>query len=1033
MLGSEIAPRSIRDLLSSLPEEIPQRPVRQPMINPEERFMSRRISLIRLAAILAALLLGASLPTNSYAQFAGWNHSGSIFILTTPDGADLPADESVEQFPLLVRLHRDTFDFSQARPDGADLRFALPDGTALPFQIEQWDAKLGEAAAWVRIPKIQGAATQELRVFWGNVSATSESRGADVFNGTNKYASVWHLGEAVVDEVGTIESKDVGTTLVPGRIGAARRLAGRQGVFGGTMIPNYPSGGAPHSTEAWFRAERPNVTILGWGNEGGGRGSKVRMQLRSPPHVHIDSDFSDVDAPERLRMGEWIHVVHTYAEGVGRIYIDGRLAGEAKPTLAIKSPARLWLGGWYDNYDFVGDLDEVRISRTARSAAWIKLQYENQKPYSTLVGPLVPAGAEFQLSASKLNVAEGANAPITARAGGARKIYWILKRDGRESVVATDCLNYQFDAGRVVGAQSATLVCKAITAAGAKSREVAITITDDIPEPLVSLDAPASWDGRRTIEVTPKIENLPALRARGAERLNYAWTVDGLATIRRVEPGKLVLERAQNSGTLTVHVAVDNGGAKVAASTKIEVREPPAEHEPWIARPLTADERPVDGQFFARDLRDEAQVHYRGKLAATADSAFVRLYADERLVQTATQRLDGKLDYALSVALKPGLVKYRVEFGTKTGDREAMLQSAENLVCGDVFLIIGQSNAVATDFGKDDPLEPTDWVRTFGATDGGPQGSRLKLWANAVARSPGGKSEIGYWGLDLGRQLVERHKIPVCILNGAVGGTRVDQHQRNPADPTDVATIYGRLLWRVREAKLTHGVRAIFWHQGENDQGADGPTGGFGWETYRDYFIDLAAAWKQDYPNVRRYYAFQIWPKACSMGVNGSDNKLREVQRSLPRYFANLSVLSTVGIKPPGGCHFPREGYAQFARLLLPAIDSQVYGARLELPATPPDLKRVFFAEESREELVLEFDQPVEWSDKLTSQFYLDGKAKLVASGIAQGRQLRLKLVEPSQATRVTYLDSASWSPDNLLFGTNGLAALTFCDVPIEK
>jgi sucrose-6-phosphate hydrolase SacC (GH32 family) len=33
----------------------------------------------------------------------------------------------------------------------------------------------------------------------------------------------------------------------------------------------------------------------------------------------------------------------------------------------------------------------------------------------------------------------------------------------------------------------------------------------------------------------------------------------------------------------------------------------------------------------------------------------------------------------------------------------------------------------------------------------------------------------------------------------------------------------------------------------------------------------------------------------------------------------------------------------------------------------------------------------------------------------------------------VTYLDSDSWSPENVLFGENGIAALTFCDVPIER
>ena len=53
----------------------------------------------------------------------------------------------------------------------------------------------------------------------------------------------------------------------------------------------------------------------------------------------------------------------------------------------------MWLGGWYNNYRFVGDIDEVRISKVARSADWIKLEYENQKPLQTLVGT---AGAARQ-------------------------------------------------------------------------------------------------------------------------------------------------------------------------------------------------------------------------------------------------------------------------------------------------------------------------------------------------------------------------------------------------------------------------------------------------------------------------------------------------------------------------------------------------------------------------------------------------------------------------------------------------------------
>ena len=40
------------------------------------------------------------------------------------------------------------------------------------------------------------------------------------------------------------------------------------------------------------------------------------------------------------------------------------------------------------------------------SVDWIRLEYENQKPQQTLVGPLVQAGDEFSVSLERLKVAE---------------------------------------------------------------------------------------------------------------------------------------------------------------------------------------------------------------------------------------------------------------------------------------------------------------------------------------------------------------------------------------------------------------------------------------------------------------------------------------------------------------------------------------------------------------------------------------------------------------------------------------------------
>ncbi len=983
-------------------------------------------TLLALSSVLVLALAGPA-P----AQYPGWKHTGSVYVLTTPEGADLPASASVENFPLLVRLHKDYFDFAQAKANGEDLRFSSAKGEPLAHQIEEWDTTKGVASVWVRVPKITGNARQELKLYWGKADAKSESNGKAVFNESNGYISVWHMTGPVKDEVGTLESKDTGTTSTAGVVGQARHFAGKQGVFCGDKIPDYPAGAGSHSTEAWVRAERPNATIIGWGNEGGGRGSKVRMQLRSPPHVHIDSDFSDVRGAVRVPLGEWFHVVHTYDREDGKVYINGKLDASAKPLLNIKTPARLWLGGWYNNYDFVGDIDEVRISKVARSADWIRLQYENQKPLQTLVGPVVRPGNEFGPPETEAALPEGKSMTFDAKAGGAQKVYWSIVRDGKETVVATDRFAYTLDAGRVVGNQTLTLRFKAVYATETKTKDVPVTIKEDIPEPEFTLQAPAVWDGRKTIEVVPQITNLNAMRAKGADKLNYTWSVSDIATIQDAAPGKLILKRAQNSGTMTVTAAIDNGGKPNVRTVTIAVTEPAK--DAWVERVPAKDEKPTDGQFYARDDKNEGTLVYSGKITGEADSVFLHVYADGKEFSRLRQALKADKSYSFTVKLKPGLVKYSIEFGARLKKDDTLLDARSQILCGDVYIIDGQSNAEATDVGKDDPPLSSEWVCSFGGTAGDPKGARDDRWGRAVVRNrTGGNGQIGYWGMALALRLVESHKVPVCIINGAVGGSRIDQHQRNAANPTDVTTIYGRLLWRVQQAKLTHSVRGILWHQGENDQGADGPTGGYGHETYRQFFIDLAAGWKTDFPNVKHYYVFQIWPKSCSMGINGSDNRLREVQRNLPTAFSNLSIMSTLGIDPPGGCHFPAAGYAEFARLICPLVERDHYGKVPTTSITPPNLKLAYFANNKKDEIVLEFDQPVKWDNALAGQFYLDGQKGKVASGTATANSVTLKLSAASDAKTITYLDSAAWSQKTLLVGANGIAALTFCEVQIR-
>ena len=118
-------------------------------------------TLFSLPVVLFPSLVRAQGKPNPY---LAWPHSGAFTIVTTPEGANIPAGVVVEGFPLLVRLGGDCFNFKQAKAGGEDSRFSTKDGAALAYEIEEWDAVKGAASVWVRVPRIAGNARQAIRV-----------------------------------------------------------------------------------------------------------------------------------------------------------------------------------------------------------------------------------------------------------------------------------------------------------------------------------------------------------------------------------------------------------------------------------------------------------------------------------------------------------------------------------------------------------------------------------------------------------------------------------------------------------------------------------------------------------------------------------------------------------------------------------------------------------------------------------------------------------------------------------------------------
>ena len=190
-------------------------------------------------------------------------------------------------------------------------------------------------------------------------------------------------------------------------------------------------------------------------------------------------------------------------------------------------------------------------------------------------------GNAFSVTPDKIELEEGKSLVLTAQAGGAQKLFWTIKRDAEDKVVAKDTLTYTFNAGRVVADTDFVLQFKAVYPNNeVKDRNLVVKIKEKLPEPVFSLRSPATWNGRDPIEVSPDIANLAAMKAKGVGELKYTWAVSGGTVLKEIAPDRLLLKRAKEGDTLTVRLTLNNGGADYAAKTSIEVTTKAASAKP---------------------------------------------------------------------------------------------------------------------------------------------------------------------------------------------------------------------------------------------------------------------------------------------------------------------------------------------------------------------------------------------------------------------------------------------------------------------
>ena len=318
------------------------------------------------ALFAAALML---LPVVSHAWWNDeWQYRKKLTINAT---------DEVQDAPLLVRLHTGNFTyFSDVKPDGSDLRLvAADDRTELKFHIEKFDAANQMAMIWVQLPNVKKGET--LWLYYGNPKAANSA--ADVAGSYDaQQALVYHFEPqgAPVDATAYANQPQQFTAQpAPSLIGAGARFNGS------SLIQIKPSAILaldPAPVKGW--------SFSSWVKLDGVQGNAYVMQLGSVLALGIDGAIPYVrygaaksSGAAKLASGSWHHLALTAGAGRVMLYVDGKESGNiAVPLAPLNEPLSIGSG-------FKGEMDEVQVAATTRSAEWLHFAAAGQGTSATLL------------------------------------------------------------------------------------------------------------------------------------------------------------------------------------------------------------------------------------------------------------------------------------------------------------------------------------------------------------------------------------------------------------------------------------------------------------------------------------------------------------------------------------------------------------------------------------------------------------------------------------------------------------------------
>lgn len=334
------------------------------------------------------------------ASLSSFSYQRALTIDTTSSGANLSS--SLSTFPVCVFVNSTSWTddavrgrfFSASNTNGKRVQFYDAGGTSLAYEVDTYDGSGQSAVYWVGVPTIGANTTTTITVGYGNdPNGSNQDAATSVWD--SNYVAVYHLNNALTDSTGNANTLTAGgsaTSYETGIGGVAN------GAFRGTG-----SGYAARSTAVGITGPSA-ATVSGWvkinslltqrgyfgiGNNSIGQRIAIWQEVKTGAWLGEFRGWgrSFYQTPAA---GAWTHgvvsaassatetTVNNYGNGVTQndgAVSAGTFSLATTPSIALLTSPTVTSGESPD-----ATLDEIRFSKTVRSADWSKAEYFSFTP-----------------------------------------------------------------------------------------------------------------------------------------------------------------------------------------------------------------------------------------------------------------------------------------------------------------------------------------------------------------------------------------------------------------------------------------------------------------------------------------------------------------------------------------------------------------------------------------------------------------------------------------------------------------------------